>query len=94
MRNIIDPSPNGEQAIDMRSIIVSSTDLSSLELLTEAEAARSLRVSQRHLQRLVARGVGPPRVRLGERRVAYPKAGLLAWIAERTTCEKHQQSID
>ena len=55
------------------------------ELLTEAEAARRLRVSQRHLQRLVELGEGPPRTRLGDRRVAYPLDGLITWVRQRTT---------
>jgi excisionase family DNA binding protein len=56
-----------------------------LDLLTEKEAAQLLRVSRRHLQRLVHIGQGPPRVTLGERRVAYPRAGLARWVAARTT---------
>jgi predicted DNA-binding transcriptional regulator AlpA len=57
----------------------------TLDLLTEPEAAKLLRVSQRHLQRLVHLGEGPPRVILGERRIAYPKNGLIAWTEQRTT---------
>jgi predicted DNA-binding transcriptional regulator AlpA len=52
-------------------------------LLTEAEAAKRLSVSQRTLQRLVYRGSGPPRVQLGKR-VAYPLDGLIAWARQRT----------
>jgi len=58
------------------------------ELLTEDEAARKLRVSRRHLQRLVELGEGPPRVRLGPRRIAYPVDGLVAWITRRTIAAK------
>ena len=47
--------------------------------------SKALRVSQRHLQRLKEQGDGPPRTRLGERRIAYPRAGLVAWINERTS---------
>lgn len=59
-----------------------------LELLTEDEAAQRLRVSRRHLQRLVELGEGPPRTRLGDRRIAYPLDGLIAWVQQRTTAAK------
>lgn len=61
---------------------------STFELLTEAEAAKRLRVSQRHLQRLVEVGEGPPRTKLGDRRVAYPLDGLIEWVRRRTTPAK------
>jgi predicted DNA-binding transcriptional regulator AlpA len=54
------------------------------ELLTELEAAKRLRISQRQLQRLVELGQGPPRTKLGRRRIAYPLDGLTAWVKERT----------
>jgi hypothetical protein len=52
-------------------------------LLTEAEAAKRLTISQRTLQRLAYRGEGPPRIRLGKR-VTYPLDGLIAWARQRT----------
>jgi hypothetical protein len=55
------------------------------ELLTQAAAAKLLGVSLRHLQRLDELGEGPPRTRLGERRIAYLKQGLFAWVQQRTT---------
>jgi predicted DNA-binding transcriptional regulator AlpA len=55
------------------------------EVLTQAEAAKLLGVSQRHLQRLEEIGAGPPRTRLGERRIAYLKQGSVAWALHRTT---------
>ena len=54
------------------------------QFLTEPEAAECLRVSQRHLQRLVETGEGPPRTRLGERRVVYPLGDLIEWARKRT----------
>jgi predicted DNA-binding transcriptional regulator AlpA len=56
-----------------------------LELLTQAEAAKMLRISQRNFQRLEELGDGPPRTRLSDRRVAYPRDGLVAWVIQRTT---------
>src|SRR5690242_3563725 len=67
-------SRSAEIGMDMKQRI------EPIELLTEAETAEVLRISQRHLQRLNELGEGPPRTRLGERRIAYPRAGLIAWI--------------
>ncbi len=55
------------------------------ELLTEVEAAELLRISPSHLKRLVDLGEGPPRTKLGDRRIAYPLDGLTAWVRHRTT---------
>jgi hypothetical protein len=49
------------------------------EFLTESETARMLRSSERTMQRLRQQGSGPPYVRLGLRRVLYPKCLLMAW---------------
>jgi len=68
-----------------REEIGNSEHRQSFELLTEAEAAEWLRVSPRHLQRLADLGEGPPRTRLGERRIAYPVEGLAAWVRQRTS---------
>ncbi len=54
----------------------------SVETLTILEAAATLRVSRRHLQSLLAKGEGPPAVRLGRRRVIRREA-LNHWLAER-----------
>jgi hypothetical protein len=53
------------------------------ELLTEAEAARFLRISVRTLQRLSAASAAPPKLRLTTRRIAYRRADLVVWAAER-----------
>ena len=58
---------------------------SQIDLMTQAEVAKALRISQRQLQRLEQLGDGPPKTRLGDRRVAYPRAGLIAWLNERTS---------
>ena len=47
--------------------------------LTEAEAARLLRLSERTLQRFLRQGGGPPYARLGYRRVVYARGRLIAW---------------
>lgn len=54
------------------------------KLLAAAEAARLLGVSVRSLERWRGTGEGPPFVRLGQRRVAYPPAGIDAWLAARS----------
>jgi predicted DNA-binding transcriptional regulator AlpA len=52
-------------------------------IVTEAEAAKMLCISQRTLQRLRANGDGPPVIRLTEWRIGYPIAGLKAWTLDR-----------
>ena len=54
-------------------------------LLTKPEAAQRLRISERHLDRLHEFGRGPPRVQLGERRIAYPLDGLIGWVKQHTS---------
>ena len=51
-------------------------------LLTQREAARALRLSERTLERLRVTGSGPPYVKT-VRRVLYREADLLEWIAAR-----------
>jgi hypothetical protein len=50
-----------------------------LVFMTESETARILRLSERTMQRLRKRGGGPPYVRLGLRRVLYPRCLLMVW---------------
>ncbi len=69
-------------------LIQAASQPQGLDLLTKLETAKALRISTRHLERLEELGEGPPRVRLGERRIAYPRAGLLAWVQQRTTAPK------
>ena len=52
-------------------------------VLTEAETARSLRVSVRTLQRLRVEGGGPAFIKLTERRIGYTVSALHAWVAAR-----------
>ena len=73
---------------DQRQELDEPLQSQEFELLTQAEAAKLLRVSQRHLQRLEERELGPPRTNLGERRIAYPKHRLLAWVRQHTTIPK------
>jgi predicted DNA-binding transcriptional regulator AlpA len=54
-----------------------------MELLTEREAAEMLRLSTRTLQRLNQGHTGPRKLQLTARRVAYRRADLLEWIAQR-----------
>jgi excisionase family DNA binding protein len=52
------------------------------EIFTLAEAAGYIRVSRRHLAELLARGEGPPVVRLGRRAIIMGDA-LRAWLQAR-----------
>ncbi|WP_431284947.1 helix-turn-helix transcriptional regulator [Humitalea sp. 24SJ18S-53] len=52
-------------------------------LLDEDATARFLSLSPRSLQRMRVEGGGPVFTRLGERRVAYRHADLVAWVAAR-----------
>ncbi len=54
------------------------------ELLTEEEAAKLTKMSERTLQAWRVREVGPPYIRFG-RTVRYRRRDLVAWIA-RNTC--------
>ena len=58
------------------------------EILTQAEAARLVRLSIRSVQRLDEEGCFVPRVQLSSRRVGYWKRDLLAWLAARTAPAK------
>jgi hypothetical protein len=51
-----------------------------LDLRTQAEAAKALRLSERTLERMRLTGLGPAYVKAG-RRVLYRQADLEAWIA-------------
>jgi len=54
------------------------------EHLTLDETAEWLRCSTRTLQRLLETGIGPPVIRLSERRLIFRLADLRAWLAQRT----------
>ena len=58
------------------------------DVLTETEAARRARLSTRTLQRLAETGQGPPRIRLGIRRVGYWRTDLDAWLRASTIAPK------
>jgi excisionase family DNA binding protein len=59
-----------------------------VEILLDAnEAARRLRCTRRHLERLVADGDGPPSVKLGRLR-RFPESLLDTWIRERIKAAK------
>ena len=53
--------------------------LDQREFLTESETAKILRSSERTMQRLRQQGGGPPYVRLGLRRILYPRRLLMIW---------------
>lgn len=52
------------------------------ETLTISEAADFIRVSRRHLQKLMADGDGPPVVQLGRRKIIRREA-LRQWLVSR-----------
>jgi DNA-binding transcriptional MerR regulator len=53
--------------------------------LTEAEAARLIRVSARTLRRWRAQGTGPPLAGYAGRRALYRRSELLAWLRRHET---------
>ena len=55
------------------------TDQSSFRLLTKAQAAAFLGISERTLQRRHEEGVGPPRIRNGGKRF-YSEESLIRWL--------------
>jgi len=60
-----------------------------LRLLTQVEAARLLRLSERTLERLRLQGGGPLYVKCG-RSVRYRQADLDAWISARVVASTSQ----
>jgi excisionase family DNA binding protein len=56
------------------------------ETLTLEEAAGALRVSQRHLFKILADGNGPPVVRLGRRKIIRREA-LQQWLMSRESTQ-------
>ena len=60
-----------------------------LRLLTQSEAARVLRLSERTLERLRLQGGGPLYVKAG-RAVRYRETDLEAWIAARVVSNTSQ----
>jgi excisionase family DNA binding protein len=60
-----------------------------LHLLTQAEAAKALRLSERTLERLRVAGGGPAYVKAG-RLVRYREADLETWIAARIVTSTSQ----
>jgi excisionase family DNA binding protein len=59
-------------------------DNASVEALTIEETAEVLRVSRRHLHKLMADGNGPPVVRLGRRKIIRREA-LQQWLLNQET---------
>jgi hypothetical protein len=56
---------------------------SGSELLSPAEAARRVGVTEQWLEDARRRRVGPPVHRLGHRTIRYERAALEKWIASR-----------
>ena len=54
------------------------------EYLTQREAARRYKLSERMIERLRETGDGPPFIRVAPRRILYRDADWKAWLAERT----------
>jgi predicted DNA-binding transcriptional regulator AlpA len=62
---------------------VTRTKDAQLRILTKKEAAARDAISQRHLERLISRGEGPPIIQLGERRVGIDEDDNDAWLRSR-----------
>jgi predicted DNA-binding transcriptional regulator AlpA len=58
---------------------------SPVPLLTEKALSSWLGISLPSLQRMRSRGTGPLFVRLSERRIAYRRSDVEAWLAARIT---------
>jgi len=61
-----------------------------LHLLTQTEAAKILRLSERTLERLRVSGVGPSFIKAG-RSVRYRERDIEAWIAARVVSSTSQE---
>ncbi len=70
-----------------RSATKRRSDMHDQILDKRATAARA-GVSVRTLERLDEEGEGPPRVRLGKRRIGYWESDLMAWLRSRTSSAK------
>jgi len=64
-----------------------------LRLLTQSEAARLLRLSERTLERLRVSGGGPVFVKAG-RLVRYREADLETWIASRVVGSTSEEAAE
>jgi excisionase family DNA binding protein len=62
-----------------------------LRLLTQSEAAKMLRLSERTLERLRLQGGGPKFVK-ANRSVRYREADLEAWIAARVVSSTSEEA--
>jgi predicted DNA-binding transcriptional regulator AlpA len=62
-------------------------------LLTQREAAQSLSLSVRTLERLRCTGTGPAFVRLTRGRIAYRQADLEEWIANRVVSSTSEPAV-
>jgi|SRR6516162_2835305 predicted DNA-binding transcriptional regulator AlpA len=68
-----------QQNRNLLTALSSSAD----RVLTKAETAELCGISTDTLDRLVARGQGPPRTRLSPRRVGHRLSGILKYLADR-----------
>ena len=58
-------------------------------LLTEAEVAEMLRVSQRTVRRWRNEGTGPPALRIG-RRIRYRRSAVETWLDRRDQASENR----
>lgn len=63
-----------------------------LRLLTQAEAAELLRLSERTLERYRVSGGGPSYAKLGKR-VLYSETALLEWVASRSVRSTSEATV-
>jgi prophage regulatory protein len=56
---------------------------SDMQLITWKELRQLVPYSRTHIARLEKQGLFPQRVRLGKKRIAWVRAEVEAWIAER-----------
>jgi predicted DNA-binding transcriptional regulator AlpA len=65
------------------AVEVSGAGASDDLILSRVQTARLINLSTDTLDRLVARGEGPPRVRISPRRVGHPLGSTRKWLAQR-----------
>ena len=69
-------------------------DYAVAEYLTEREAAKFLRLSERTLQRFRYDGTGPKYTRISKRRVVFSRANLISWASSRTFENTSQETLE
>jgi prophage regulatory protein len=71
-----------------------SDDLSEHVLLTRKQVLALVPYSIAHIYRLEGAGLFPPRIKVGQRRVAWRRGQVLAWLRSRPQAPSPSRSDD